>query len=108
MTGTTTPAPPRRKRRVFWPIFAAMQALFALWAVITAAFGGATLHDQAVAWCHAHPLNTSGTFAQCVADYGGGKAGVALGVGAVITVWAVADIIVGGTYAIWRLARRPR
>jgi hypothetical protein len=99
-------APPRRRpRRIFLWVFLAIQALFVVW-VITGAAGGGSIHSDAVAYCHAHPDQFL-PFAQCVSDYGGGeKAGTAIGVGLVVVLWAVTDIILGVSYGVWRLARR--
>jgi len=99
------PVTPRRRRRVFLWVFLAIQALFVIW-VIAGLAGGSGIHSEAVAYCHAHPDRYL-PFAQCVSDYGGGaKAGTAIGAGLIIVLWAVADIILGVSYGVWRLARR--
>ena len=99
------PAPPRRRRRVFLWVFLAIQVLFVIW-VIAGLAGGSGIHSEAVAYCHAHPDQYL-PFSQCVSDYGGGaKAGTAIGAGLIIVLWAVADIILGVSYGVWRLARR--
>ena len=98
-------APPRKRRRVFPWVFLAIQALFVIWVIAGAASGGG-IHAQAVAYCHAHPDQFL-PFAQCVSDYGtGSKAGTAIGIGLIVVLWAVVDIILGVSYAVWRLARR--
>ena len=90
---------------MFLWVFLAIQALFVIWVIATAASGG-SIHSEAVAYCHAHPDRYL-PFAQCVSDYGGGaKAGTAIGAGLIIVLWAVADIILGVSYGVWRLARR--
>lgn len=97
--------PPRKRRRVFPWVFLAIQVLFIIWVIAGAASGG-SIHSDAAAYCHAHP-NQYIPFSQCVSDYGGGaKAGAAIGVGLVVVLWAVVDIILGISYGIWRLARR--
>lgn len=101
----TTGAPPRKRRRVFPWVFLAIQVLFVIWVVAGAASGG-SIHSDAAAYCHAHP-NQYISFSQCVSDYGGGaKVGAAIGVGLVVVLWAVVDIILGISYGIYRLARR--
>ena len=86
-------------------VFLAIQALFLIW-VIAGIAGGGSIHSEAVAYCHAHPDQYL-PFSQCVSDYGGGaKVGAAVGAGLIIVLWAVADIILGVSYGVWRLARR--
>jgi hypothetical protein len=59
-----------------------------------------------VAYCHAHPDRYL-PFAQCVSDYGGGaKVGTAVGAGLIVLLWVVVDVILGISYAVFRLARR--
>ncbi len=98
-------APPRRRRRVFPWVFLAIQALFVIW-VIAGVAGGGSIDSGAAAYCHAHPSQFL-PFSQCVSDYGGGeKVGAAIGLGLVVALWALVDIILGISYAVWRLARR--
>ena len=107
------PPPRRRRRRVFLWVFLAVQALFVLWIII----GVATVHAgptqaQLAQGCYDHqwwPLFKSQ--ADCVTHYGGalsdaGTAGKAIGAGLIILLWAVADVILGVSYGVWRLARR--
>lgn len=97
--------PPRKRRRIFPWVFLAVQVLFVL-LVILQASGGTDIHAQAVAYCHAHP-DPYLPFSQCVSDYGtGSKAGTAIGAGLLVVLWAVADVILGISYGVWRLARR--
>lgn len=96
MSDTTT-VPVRRKRSKFLICFLILQLLMLLWVV--SAFASASGND-ATASC------TSGgylTAQDCnsASDAGSAIAGVLL-----IVFWAILDIIVGGTYAIIRLARR--
>ncbi len=96
---------PPRRRRVFPWVFLAIQALFVIW-VIAGVAGGGSIHSGAVAYCHAHPSQYL-PFSQCVSDYGGGeKIGAAAGIGLIVAFWAAADIILGISYGVWRLARR--
>jgi len=103
------PGPPdpvgRRRRRIFPWVFLAIQVLFVILLIVQIA-GGSDVHAQAVAYCHAHPDQYL-PFSQCVSDYGtGGKAGTAIGAGLLVVLWAVADVILGISYGVWRLARR--
>jgi hypothetical protein len=100
------PAKPRRRRRIFLWAFLAVQALFVFLVILQAASGG-NIHAEAAAYCHAHPSQFL-PFSQCVSDYGdGGKVGTAIGAGLLVVLWAVADIIMGTGYVVYRLAKRP-
>jgi hypothetical protein len=85
---------PRKRRRVFVWVFLAIQVLFIAWVIAGAASG-----HGAAASCHDQYL----THAQCA---NASEAGTAIGVGIIIVFWAVADVILGVSYGIWRLARR--
>lgn len=113
--GPYGPPPTRRKRRVFLWVFLAIQLLFILWIVV----GIATVHTgpthaQLVSGCYNHnwfPLFKSQ--ADCVKHYGGalndaGTAGKAIGVGLIIAVWFVVDVILGISYGVYKLATRNR
>ena len=84
---------PKKKRRVFLWFFLAMQIGFLIW-VITGAMSGSSTHCAAgttTVDCHdAHEVGTT------------------IGVGFIILLWALADIIIGGGYAVYRLAARRR
>jgi hypothetical protein len=99
-------APPRRrKRRVFLWVFLAVQLLFLVLVIIQASNGG-SVHSQAVAYCHAHPDQYL-SFADCVSLYGGGdKVGTAIGVGLLIVLWVIVDVILGIGYGVYKLATR--
>jgi hypothetical protein len=86
--------PPRRKRRIFIWVFLAVQALFVIWIIAGAASG----HSAAVN-CHDRYL----THSECASA---ANAGTAIGAGLVVLLWAVADVILGVSYGVWRLARR--
>jgi hypothetical protein len=81
---------PRRRHRVFWWIFAAIQVIFILWIVT-----GLT----------AHSAGCNGLSAQdCAAAADTGKG---IGLALILVFWCVVDFLVGVPYAIWRLAKRP-
>jgi hypothetical protein len=86
--------PPKRRRRVFVWVFLAIQVLFVVLVIAGAASG-----HGAAANCHEQYL----THAQCA---NASETGTAIGVGLVVVLWAVVDIILGVSYGIWRLARR--
>lgn len=100
-------APARKRRRVFLWVFLAVQVLFLIWVIAGAVTASGNDGAAAAAYCHAHP-DAYLSYADCVSLYGGGsKVGAAVGVGLVIALWAVADIILGIGYGVYRLARRP-
>ncbi|GAA2332636.1 hypothetical protein OKJ48_30095 [Streptomyces kunmingensis] len=70
--------------------FLAVQAVFLLWIVLGARSGG--------------PSDCGTLDAQTCND--AANAGTAVGVGLIIVLWTVVDIILGITYAVVRLARR--
>lgn len=81
----------RKKHRVFLWVFLGIQALFIVWIV------GALASSE--------PTGCSGADAQmCEAA---SSAGTAIGVSLVIVFWAIVDIILGISYGIYRLAKRP-
>jgi hypothetical protein len=97
----------RRKRRVFLWVFVGIQVLFVIWLIAGVATAGGSVHSSAVAYCQAHPSQFL-PFAQCVSDYGtGGKAGAAIGAGLIVVLWFIADAILGISYGVYRLSRRP-
>ncbi|MFD4474727.1 hypothetical protein ACFWPU_01220 [Streptomyces sp. NPDC058471] len=93
-TDTDTPATPRKSRRIFLWVFLAIQALFVVWIVTGSAGSSGTPSD-----CGTLDAQTCNDAEQ---------AGTAIGVGIVIALWAATDIILGITYAVYRLARRSR
>ncbi|MGW6273388.1 MULTISPECIES: hypothetical protein [unclassified Streptomyces] len=88
------PIASRRKRsRWFMWAFLAVQLLFLVWVIMGISSGTGSPDD-------------CGTLdAQTCND--AESAGTALGVGLVIVLWALVDIILGITYAVIRIARRP-
>ncbi|MGY0021372.1 hypothetical protein [Streptomyces sp. cg35] len=83
-----------RRRRFGWFVwfFLAVQLLFVLWVVVGVRSGAGT------------PADCGDLDAQTCND--AANTGTAIGVGLVIVLWAVVDIILGITYAVVRLARR--
>jgi len=79
---------------VFLWVFLAVQALFVIWVIAGIASG-----HGAAANCHEQYL----THAQCASA---SETGTAIGVGLVVLLWAVTDVILGVSYGVWRLARR--
>lgn len=117
-TQTAPPPKPRKKRRVFWWIFLAIQVIFLIW-IITGVHGnasgqGAQVHTQAVQYCsNGGWQGLYKSYADCVTHYGNtlngaSDTGTAIGVALIIGLWVATDVIVGGTYAIYRLASRNR
>lgn len=89
----SAPAPGRKRSRWFMWAFLAVQLVFLLWVIVGARSGAGAPDD-------------CGTLdAQSCND--AENAGTAIGVGLVIVLWALVDIIVGITYAVVRIARRP-
>ncbi len=109
--GFVTPAP-RKKRRVFLWIFLAIQVLFIIWIIAGAASGNGGVSSQVTSFCGNHgwfPLYKS--YADCLSSYGrllndAGNTGKGIGVALVIAFWCIVDFLVGGGYAIYRLASR--
>jgi hypothetical protein len=84
-------APPKKKRHVFRWVFLAAQVLFLIW-IIT---GLATT---------AHPSHCGSLDTQTCRS--ASDVGRTIGVGLVVFFWVAFDIIVGGTYAVWKLVSR--
>src|SRR5580704_8839167 len=84
------PARPPKKRHVFRWVFLGVQLAFLLWIVVGVHSGSQTSCGTLSAQdCHnAHAVG--GTIAT----------------GLIVTMWAAVDIIMGSTYAIFKLARR--
>jgi len=110
----TAGAPPRKKRRVFLWVFLAIQVLFLAWIITGAATANNAPSPAALASvCYHHnwyPLYKSQ--ADCVTSYGSdltaaGETGTAIGIGIVVALWVAVDIILGISYGVYRLARRP-
>ena len=104
---------PHKRRRVFWWVFLAIQVIFIVWLVA----GIATVHTgptaaQVAQMCgHGQwqGLFTSRHDCQVHGGHGlqeAGNLGKGIGIALVVALWAVTDIIVGGGYGVYRLARR--
>ncbi|WP_330239207.1 hypothetical protein [Streptomyces sp. NBC_00525] len=83
----------KRHHRVFLWVFLAVQALFLAWIV-----AGVNGND------HPSCKGLAGDALRTCQD--AGDAGTAIGVGLIIALWVAADIILGITYGVYRLARR--
>lgn len=88
----SAPTKPRKRHRIFMWVFLAIQLIFLLWVILGAQSGAGTPDD----------CGTLSREACNDAD----NAGTAIGVGLVIALWAATDVILGITYAVYRLARR--
>ncbi|MFC8125901.1 hypothetical protein [Streptomyces sp. NPDC057302] len=99
-SGPPQPAPDAVKRkkphRVFLWVFLAVQALFLIW-IIT---GATSASDDPS--CE----GLAGDALKLCQD--AGDVGTTIGVGLIIALWAAVDIILGVTYGVYRLSRRPR
>lgn len=73
--------------------FLAVQVVFLLWIIFGARTGAGTPDD-----CGTLDARTCNDV---------DNAGTAIGVGLIILIWVVVDFILGVTYAVVRLARRP-
>jgi len=88
----------RKKRRIFLWVFLAIQALFILWLVV----GIASSATGATAYCRTHPSQYI-SYEACLDLH---NTGTGIGAAAIVVFWVVVDILVGGGYAIYRLAKR--
>lgn len=88
------PQPPQqpRKRRIFMWVFFAVQVLFLIWVIAGVSSGAGSPDD-------------CGTLSREACN-DAENAGTAIGVGLVIALWAAVDIVLGFSYAIYRLGRR--
>jgi hypothetical protein len=111
-TASTTAVVPRKRRRIFLWVFLAIQALFITWLIVGGVSAGGTSVDPDVAsacsngqW---HVLYSS--HAECVSQmgdlYNSAKGiGTGIGLAMIVGLWMVTDFLVGGGYAIYRLAK---
>ncbi|MFM9370958.1 hypothetical protein [Streptomyces sp. Da 82-17] len=83
---------PRRRRRVFLWVFLAIQLLFLVWVITGAASAGGTPED-------------CGTLDSTTCNEAE-NLGTAIGVGLIVAIWVAVDVILGITYAVYRLSRR--
>lgn len=80
-----------RKRHVFRWLFLVAQGLFLLWIVVGLAH---TAHPASCGSLDAQTCNSAT------------QVGRTIGVGVIVFFWVAFDVVVGGTYAVWRLVRR--
>lgn len=90
---TSQPETKRKHRHIFRWVFLAMQVVFLLWVILGA---------------HAGQSTNCGTGMNASDCQSAKDAGTTIGVGIVVALWVAADVIVGGTYLIYRLASRKR
>ncbi|PJE97679.1 hypothetical protein CUT44_11130 [Streptomyces carminius] len=87
--------PARKRHRVFFWFFLAVQALFLVWIITGIAGNSGT------------PAGCAGlTGKELELCEGAGDVGTAIGVGLIIALWVAVDVILGLTYLVYRLARR--
>ncbi|MCX5559301.1 hypothetical protein [Streptomyces sp. NBC_00038] len=90
--------PPRKRRRIFFWIFLAVQILFLIWVIAGAASGSGTPESCS---------GLTGDSLQLCKD--ASDIGTTIGVGLVIAFWVATDFILALTYVIYRMAsRQPR
>lgn len=107
-------AAPRRTRRVFLWVFLTIQVLFIVWLIAGLATKNPSVAGQVSSFCGNRgwfPLYKSQ--ADCMSSYGrtlndATDTGKGLGVALVVIFWVIVDFLVGGGYAIYRLASRRR
>jgi uncharacterized membrane protein YhaH (DUF805 family) len=103
---------PRRRHRVFWWVFLAIQVLFL--AIVIFAIADkhpAVASDVAKSCDNGHWRGLFSSHADCVKHFAVGlhdaqNLGAGIATGLVITVWVVVDFLVGITYGVYRLATR--
>lgn len=89
---------PKKRRRIFFWFFLAVQVLFVIW-LITGISSSGTNADGCA--------GLTGDSLRLCED--GSDAGTAIGVGLIIGIWVAVDFMLAVTYAVYRLARRqPR
>ncbi|MEV7253519.1 hypothetical protein ACPXCO_38170 [Streptomyces cyaneofuscatus] len=91
------PKEPKKKKshRIFLWFFLAVQVIFLIW-IITGASSGEDSSCEGM----------TGDALRVCQD--AGDVGTAIGVGLIIALWAAVDVILGITYAVYRLSRRQR
>jgi len=110
------PAPPRRQRRAFLWVIAAVQALFKIWLAVGLASKGSgpSVASQAARQCsHGGWQGLFKSHADCAKHYAvalrdATNAGKGLGAALIVLIWVVIDFSLGLGYGIYRLASRPR
>jgi hypothetical protein len=87
----------KKHHRIFLWIFLAVQAIFLLWVIL-----GASTNEDNPESC----AELTGDALKLCQD--AGDVGTAIGVGLIIGLWVAVDVILGISYGIYRLSRRPR
>lgn len=90
VTNTTPVEKPKKKKRVFMWFFLVVQAIFILWIIAGANSASGT---------------NCGSLSQADCDAAAGV-GTAIGVGLILMLWAIVDIILVAIWAVVKLARR--
>jgi hypothetical protein len=104
--------PKRRKRRIFLWVFLAIQVIFLIWVIAGSTEQTGPTAAQIASLCGKgqwQGLFTS--YHDCVVHganglTAAGDIGKTIGLGLVIGLWVAVDVILGISYAIYRLARR--
>lgn len=119
MHDTTVPviAPKPKKKRVFMWTFLAIQVIFLIWVITGIASGhgtGSSAHQQALQYCAGDGWQgLFKSYSDCVTHYGNGlntagEAGTAIGVGLIVVLWVVVDVILGIGRFVVLFARRGK
>jgi hypothetical protein len=109
----TSKAKPRKKRRIFLWVFLAIQVLFIAWVISAAVTGtGPSASDVAQGCDNGAWQGLFTSHADCVKHYAvalsdAGNTGKGIAVALIVVIWVIVDFLVGLTYGIYRLARRP-
>jgi hypothetical protein len=85
------PPPPKKKRKVFLWFFLVVQALFLAWVVSGVSRRGGTINCDSL------------SASECAAAR---NAGEGVGIGLLVLTWIAADVVLGLTYALYRLTHR--
>ncbi|MFF4537906.1 hypothetical protein [Streptomyces aureus] len=94
---TRSPAPPKKRHRVFFWFFLAVQILFLVWVIAGVASGNGT--DESCSGLTGDSLK---------ACQDAGDVGTTIGVGLIVAFWVATDFILALTYAIYRFATRQQ
>jgi hypothetical protein len=104
--------PPRKRHRVFWWVFLAIQVLFLVFVISAiATHHPAVAHDVAKSCDNGHWRGLFSSHADCVKHYAvalhdAQNVGAGIGTGLVVGAWVIVDFLLGITYGIYRLAAK--
>jgi hypothetical protein len=108
---------PRKRRRMFLWVFLGIQALFIAWIIAGVANkpAGTPIAQQVAQQCgNGGWQGLFKSYADCTKHYAVAlndaadtDTGKGIGVALIVAVWVVVDIILGISYGIYKLARRP-